>query len=602
MILNELFKKERFSWQNETLKRISIQKNLSQNGRKTVVVYGDKRIGKTTVILYLLGVNLGWTSKENGETVYDILCTRTNENYENADNNSKPLTSTAFEYYKADKDAFILNGKEYNVENFKNELRKISESAETCSSLQIQKIGIPITAFEENSQNHIAFIDLPGVNTNADYVTNLYIKYIKEATVVFIADEINHIQGIANLSKRRDKKIIKPGWENNPKYRILITKAYHETTIIDDYEKISDKTFFEFYSDRITKKFKKLLPEAKVSDCPFAFDLGESLNKRKTKTYYKEFVLTNSKFRKKLLQEIENYAGDKLTATLEKEKQKLRSKIQTKTIETGKIDNELKQFCKKKDRFEEFIESCNEEIEKSKDDLKNLLDDIESAKNEARKEFEKKLGKYEVEFEEIYNKTYHSFLIFGQGKSKCIDELKIILTNFREDFYGPGEIPEYICNLLNEYNESNLQKDVFKQKFYSLFGRYCDETRQLIEEKCEKQFEESKKELEKKIESEEESKILRAAKESKKFINNEIERKENGKEKINKEIESLNKRKREIENYTEIATQEYLKQKKDLYSRIKMSSSKNEKLRLFLLLILINKDFRQLHKEQKNEE
>lgn len=599
MKLNELFKKERLSWQNETLKRISIQKNLSQNGRKTVVVYGDKRIGKTTVILYLLGVNLGWTSKENGETIYDILCTRTNENNENADNNSKPLTSTAFEYYKADKDAFILNGNEYNVEKFKNELRKISESAETCSSLQIQKIGIPITAFEENSQNHIAFIDLPGVNTNADYVTNLYIKYIKEATVVFIADEINHIQGIANLSKRRDKKIIKPGWENNPKYRILITKAYHETTIIDDYEKISDKTFFEFYNDRITKKFKKLLPEAKVSDCPFAFDLGESLNKRKTKTYYEEFVHTNSEFRKKLLQEIENFSGDKLTATLEEEKQKLYSKIEKKKIETEKINNnELEKLNNAKEKFKDFIESCDEEIEEAVEELKRVLEEIKKTKDNELKNFEDERKKYKEEFENIYNETYHTFWIFGQGKSKCIDKINIILEKFRDKYYSQGEIPEYICNLLNEYNESDLKKEeFFKQKFYPLFDRYCEETRQLLEKECEKQFDKEK--WEKKINQAEKDKKYFS--EAKNRINYNKKRKDEEKEKINKEIESLNKRKREIENYTEIATQEYLKQKKDLYSRIKMSSSKNEKLRLFLLLIMINKDYRQLHKEQKSE-
>lgn len=296
-----------------------------------VSIYGKSQIGKTTLILNMLGLK----DEKSLDEVYETL--RGGVRLGNSS------TSTAIIYSKSPCEQYGISVSDVNgsqvceifyvdkdtmTERIK-EIRKDVE-ARLMNADEIIRIMIPSHYFlEDDAVNHIAILDLPGINSSnlqeRPHVEALMARFIPLSSVCMIVRESSDIQSL--------EKMVLPtevDWKNLPhRFVIAVTHAYNDDSVRRYFKELPekrDKPFYDFVRELYSKKIKDIIGSEQTDEGKsieiYPIEIGQSfstlcnknLNRKKD---VQEVMQTRDRTLRELRGSIVSHKGQRLIAAIE---------------------------------------------------------------------------------------------------------------------------------------------------------------------------------------------------------------------------------------------------------------------------------------------
>lgn len=379
----EKFLEDREKWQNNTIEEIRKKviykpRSLQNNkiGEKLVAIYGSPQIGKTTLILCLLGIAPQFQKK-----VYNDIRAGVPR--------GNSSTSTAIIYQQIDAD---LYGVKYGESDgcielcsdmeLQEKIRKIRIKVEADSARKdILHIYIPQKFFKKEVINEtgLNIVDLPGDGSRnikeKSHVDAMINKYMALATVNIITCKSNEIQSLETL-----KLPINVDWKNLPhKYIVVITNSYGVGTIRKYFKTeipYRKDDFYEFVSRSYKNDVKEIIGDLSKIEV-FPIDIGDSFEKVIKSCGLNEYdqnsvIATRNRILNEIRSSIHQRQGNSLKSTM------LDLKAYTSDYAKQQCDNlkeqlyelsdEKERLKKDNDKKENRVSECNikiTELEKS---------------------------------------------------------------------------------------------------------------------------------------------------------------------------------------------------------------------------------------------
>lgn len=322
------------SWQKSTFEklkkdllcvnenRIVQYENYARN--HLVMIYGKSQVGKTTLILNIIGVR-----DEYMEEVYSTL--RAGVPHGNSS------TSTAIVYARSENEDYgyavasinelssknvFYSNKEEIIEKLKKTRKKLETGMQNLKDILF--IYIPKRYFNSYMVNDtISIIDVPGVESRnqkeAIYAQNLLKKYLPVASVCMIVCRSNEIQSLESM--------VLPGyayWKNmGHKFAVVITNSYNDGSVKKYFREstnIESKDFFSFVEETYRNEVGHILGKDSQIQI-FPIDIGDSFMKL-TEELKKEDRKEVSRVKDEILKSLrgfifKNNSGDRLHTALE---------------------------------------------------------------------------------------------------------------------------------------------------------------------------------------------------------------------------------------------------------------------------------------------
>ncbi|MCD8197984.1 MAG: hypothetical protein LUE24_12610 [Lachnospiraceae bacterium] len=396
----ETLLEDRSQWQQNTIKRIQDsllnrpETSLNIKEEKLVVVYGPTQIGKTTLILYLMGI-----SDKRRSEIYNVLragIPRGNSS-----------TSTAIIYQHSSEDFYELGykNKDGNVdrevyesrEAFEDRLKDIRKDVEEGkASTDVLHIYIPHSYFDEGSEEHsnISILDLPGDRSRnrkeSQHADVLIRKYMSLASVNIIACRADSIQSLENLQIQGNKD-----WKHmGHRYILVTTSSYGQSNIKKFFQKDRKerKNFLDFVKNYYANELEKVLG----SDCQiesFLLDVGDSLDRlcnEELKDFpeedRKEVRETTAQIAEELRKSIQQRSGNSLKAAIDDLRNGALKKSEDRL---NKKKQDLKDVRRTIEEYEEKIKSLEKELEnynkirEEKEENTSLYEDYRNLKKKS---------------------------------------------------------------------------------------------------------------------------------------------------------------------------------------------------------------------------
>lgn len=655
MMLDQIFQ-DRDNWKKDTFE--SIKKNLisvkdnrfvqynQTNGVHLVCVYGKSQVGKTTLILNMIGLKDDVCKKEVANVLRGGI----------AHGNSS--TSTAIIYTQSDSDQYglcieTLEGKKItenincSAEEMILQLQSIREKVEKneFSGNGILHIAIPKSFFLESlSKEKISILDLPGVEScnikEKLHVRSLMNRYIPLSSVCIITCPASTIQ---SLEKEELPNNI--DWKYFPhKYIVVLTRAYSDGSIKSYFlkpKKQRTEKFEKFLTDRYKAEFTKILGANNDAEI-YPIDVGDSFemlltNELTNDADRNEARITRDSILNALQTSIIKHKGEQLLSSIrelrtiversdESEIEELNDKISSKYSELSEKITELSRHEDTLKDLNEKVQSINESLTKlgdyktkveelTKEISKFSQDLITAVKSEIK---EKSLIKEKNGKTYFYDKEKHvlskiSSYLNSNLWSSILEKAQNIMqeNGIIIDFYSDKIASEIYSQYVESYSDKlyprgGIIDSLFKDCKVTLStaeiyikqiqSKILDVIQTTVVSKCKEKLDERIKEKEEEL-----SKYEKAAKREESKIN-EIKQK---KQKIEKEIADNNEQIKNVklqkktdndtlDMYLKFAKDAYLYQKNEVIKKINSNINPVEKTSYLLLLGIINKDYRSL--------
>lgn len=330
---NQLFPKKE-DWQRTTFDRIKRDLISAKDNRvirydnaqedHLVMIYGESQVGKTTLILNMIGLKdacfpevyetlRAGISKGNSSTSTAIIYSKSvNEKYGCALASVNDLSTRKTEYF--DKKGMVRY------------LQKIREQVESnrLGTDNVLFVYIPSSYFvPDPAANSISIMDMPGTrsrNHKEDmHVQSLMAKYIPVSSVCIIACRSNEIQSLEAMVlpnqldwKRMDHRFI-----------LVITHAYSDETTRNYFKVPASKRKKPFYEDvreEYTQEIRKILGSNNQTEV-YPVDVGDSLAMLCSKEIErendrKEIIAAKNRILSDLRGSIVKHKGDRLKSAL----------------------------------------------------------------------------------------------------------------------------------------------------------------------------------------------------------------------------------------------------------------------------------------------
>lgn len=233
-VISETLLGRREEWQNNTISEMQEKLNSHPAGRylvadykkSLVVVYGNSQIGKTSLILNMMGI-----LPEFQRDVYTVL--RANQEYGDSS------TVTAIIYLVSPCDDYGISfsdedQKEITFFDGESMIRRLSSLREDVENgvpeERILYIFVPQCYFSRNVLEKASFsiMDLPGINSRneleKEHVNSIVSRYMSMATVKMIVTKGDAIQDLASIEVPEGID-----WRAFPnKYFIVVTMAFSQ--------------------------------------------------------------------------------------------------------------------------------------------------------------------------------------------------------------------------------------------------------------------------------------------------------------------------------------------------------------------------------------
>lgn len=406
-MLNRYFK-DKDKWKKDTFDLIksdllSIKNNRfvqynQSSSTHLVCVYGKSQVGKTTLILNMIGLKEEWkkdvsdvlrggVAKGNSSTSTAIIYSQnTSEVASESDKYGlrietldSSVSSSSFDYFSSDE--------------MENQLKVIRDKVENneFSTRNILHISIPYKYFSHSANNHkISILDLPGVESRnmkeQAHVESLMTRYIPLASVCIIACPSNIIQSL-----EKEEILKKTDWKKCAhKYLLVLTKSYSDGSIKSYFNiprKDRDKNFEEFVKNRYQTELSKVIGNNNIEIYPL--DLGDSFDNLLSNEIHdskdcEEIRSTRDSILLALQESIVKHKGEQLLSII-KELHVIvehSDEIKIKQLQESKkeIEEEIDDNHRKLDSYKRKIGSSVQQL----DELQRISDHL----SENRKEIE----------------------------------------------------------------------------------------------------------------------------------------------------------------------------------------------------------------------
>jgi GTP-binding protein EngB required for normal cell division len=443
-----------------------------------VAVYGPSQVGKTTLILTLLGLKEEAMHKvsealRGGRLKGESATVTTTTYYKSADNRYEVRQEKGLITYIEDENHLV---------RFMARLRQKVEISESFSMEPIE-IGIPNNYFAvgNNQLLSIKIVDLPGVNSSSpeerEHVKKVVQYFVPRANIVLLV----------NLAYRLTKferfnHYLLDNWMDTPeKYRIVITRSVSGNSIRKKFatgENINKEDFLSyFYSE-----FKETIPTFPERVGIYPVEFGESWGKLKEddpklrrnaepiiqklledlikdiNNSANEFSGIRINYRiyntvKKRIQEKESYflkKGEQLKERISYLEKKIELVKKIKISFLSRLNDKLKAraILEVEKSFRSSIDVLSMDREDAKS-VQYLRKFIELAEVEIYKQYEQQRDEYEMSIEEIlktldgYYQPY-SFQLNCNKLKKITESIKLRLNGYWTDSYwGPGMVSKW---------------------------------------------------------------------------------------------------------------------------------------------------------------
>lgn len=401
MRCEELFK-ERSLWQRDAFDRIkasllTARDNafLQYDGMQEsylVVVYGPSQIGKTSLILKLIGI----------QDDYFPLVSQTLRTKEITRGNSS--TSTAILYARSDTDQYALAveeepGKVSEKLFFSDEKELEAKLIEVRSRVvknresarSVLHIDIPRQFFtEETAAENLYVMDLPGVGSKTEgeaaHVQKLMRRYLPVAQVCLVVCTANTIQSLEVQDG------LEPYWRDKPgQYIVAATKAFSLGTVKGYFEKPHqerEKSFYDFVMEKYrTETGEYLGRTSKVEVFPVELaDSFQRLCKSLKEEDRKEMTETRDRILQELRQSIQQREGQRFQTALQRLQEELKTAEKSRLAENGgQLDKKKKEIDAEDNIIKESEDSIKSETtgDKQTDREERLrrIEELQAAKD-----------------------------------------------------------------------------------------------------------------------------------------------------------------------------------------------------------------------------
>ena len=659
MVLDRLFL-DKYDWQKDAFNRIKsqllpvrdnpfVQYNYTA-ATHLVCVYGKSQVGKTTLILNMIGLKDDDSKRDVSEVLRGGI----------AHGNSS--TSTAIIYSQSESDDLYgvrietLEGKELSVveyctsDGMLQKLQSIRNDVEKnlFSNKAILHISIPKKYFSSSdTDNKISILDLPGVESRnileRAHVESLMNRYIPLSSVCIIACTSNEIESLKILELPNNID-----WKNLPhRFFVVITRSYSAGNIKSYFDKPHKEREPKLFSDFLRNKYKMELSEILGKDYKtkiFLLEMGDSFvrlcNDLKNKKDRSELTETRDCYLSSLRKSILSSKGNSLYSCI-KELRTIVNKIEENKIiqlkEIGKKKEEEKNQIvngieKLKNRRNNYCDR-NQEVESAIKRLDNLYENIESKLLEAATSFSDNLIvniKEEVVEKSLF-KDKKGVRYFYDKDKKCLKVIQNYLMAHLNEVIGSkvssllkdSEInfdfyPSIIANSIYSQFTNMYENELYPPSgfFRNLFGRsrkvdiqsaysYIQKIKTIIQSEIRSSVIEicQTKISKKRVDFLGESVMWKSELEK---VEKKINSKEAEVERIKNEIgsnteallaEEEQKRQDEqtLDEYLKHAKEAYLSQRNEIFKSINSkNTSPTDKFLYILLLSLIDKDYKNI--------
>ena len=661
MRCEELFK-ERSLWQKNAFDRIkasllTARDNafLQYDGMQEsylVVVYGPSQIGKTSLILKLIGI------RDDGDCFQKV--SQTLRTKEITRGNSS--TSTAILYARSDTEQYALAvedepgkvseklffGNEKELEAKLIEVRsRVVKNRESARS--VLHIDIPRQFFTaKTAAENLYVIDLPGVGSKTEgeaaHVQKLMRRYLPVAQVCLVVCTANTIQSLEVQDG------LEPYWRDKPGQYIVA--AFSLGTVKDYFKKPRqerEKSFYDFVMEKYRTETREYLGRTSKVEV-FPVELADSFQKlweSLEEEDRKEMTETRDRILQELRQSIRQREGQRFQTALQRLQEELKTAEKSRLAENGgQLDKKQKEIDAENDiikRNEKYID--NETTGDKQTDREERLRKIKGL--QAAKDMLTGCADwFEIRYKPALNEEIDALIerenLFrtSGGSRYLVDRVSALRQNdsdrrvfaaildyLREKVSGKDSYLDQYVKILKgaglpvSYNKDalwqKLEQDInedFYQAYYpkqSLFHRekvWLEDVRKLngeIVEKVAKALLEYETkwlgELEEVLRNEErlewqgqqllagKRKKADAAKARKSTLEAQKAVLEKAREHI---IEEIRQDRENLEDYRRIAKEAYTEQYAGIVRRIRQTPDTAEKTKLVLLLGLLEEDYK----------
>lgn len=646
---NQLFLKKE-DWQRKTFKMIKSDLISAKDNRfvsydnteenHLVMIYGKSQVGKTTLILNMIGLKPDCFSevyetlragvpRGNSSTSTAIIYAKSvNKQYGCALSSINALSSKDTQYY--DKKRMIAH------------LEKIRQQVENnkVPPNSILFIYIPKNYFiQDSTADSISIMDMPGIesrNHKEDiHVQNLMTKYIPISSVCIIACRSNEIQSLETLVLPNHLE-----WKRmEHRFILVITHAYNDGTTKQYFRTTPSKrtsNFYDYVVDAYTQEIRKILG-AKNQTEVYPVDVGDTLTRLcneeiKRDNDRKEIIETKDRVLANLRKSIIGHKGERLKSAL------MDLDIIIKHYredEIQRINEEISVLCSKIDNKKNLIKRTDHDIkELSGEDSEQdeLLSEI--------KELEKVSGQFNSLLyscvSELSSQTKQYILESSLFKSKGNDDY---LKDKEQQVLGfmrttvSASVKRYIQSINRLIRQADIDIIINSAQMQIEADSFILEEQNSIYPPKKGLFSKREKVLLESIEAICVSIQGSINKHLNSYVNNcisEIEKhisdkrqqinrisssikQEEGKKKkylseiksLEKQIEELKSSKKDIEQkktqdqktlatYLEYAERAYIEQRNNVIQQINKSKSADDKLLLILFLGVLDKDYQKV--------
>lgn len=328
---NQLFLKKE-DWQRKTFEMIKSNLISAKDNRfvrydnteenHLVMIYGKSQVGKTTLILNMIGLKPDCFSE-----VYETLRAGVPR--------GNSSTSTAIIYAKSFNEQYgcvlssmnaISSTQYYDKKGMISHLEKIRQQVENNRVPQdnILFIYIPKNYFiQDSTADSISIMDMPGIesrNHKEDiHVQNLMTKYIPISSVCIIACRSNEIQSLETLVLPNHLE-----WKRmEHRFILAITHAYNDGTTKQYFRTTPSKrtsNFYDYVVDAYTQEIRKILGTKNQTEV-YPVDVGDTLTRLCNKEIKrdndrKEIIETKDRVLANLRKSIIGHKGERLKSAL----------------------------------------------------------------------------------------------------------------------------------------------------------------------------------------------------------------------------------------------------------------------------------------------
>lgn len=473
--------------------------NVTQKGKANVGVFGNSQVGKTTLILKLLGVR-------DDSSLHNIL--RGNRG------SGRSVTPTIMVYFKSDKDDDYFYYKEFNSKEIKLDEQQLKGRLQSLRDYHDQKfyfypnnhfessviIKIPKSYFsEDREQLGVNIVDLPGINSNDKTEHNYVNDLIKK--VLPIIDITLVVESSQNFKDRITKfniPQIDEFWYLPERFRLILTYTFkngsEEKWISGEHTINSDMVL-----NRIYEQLVDSIPTFSKKMRVYPVEFGDSWNKlkREKKELYEKVKPINEIFLDELARDINNSISEhnrlsQLINLKNRIKKKREKEIRAYEIEINELMAIKRKIFMSMCKYNKAIKSNRKEIyylQERKKKIPELIPFTPTFKF-SRKEFSKtneyanhsanfindlfqRVNAYLLDNSEYYAENNRNQIISELKNNKWLEKLEEYINDLRK-----RKIKKYILHS-TKMRDSGVIFDRAK-KFSNDANRILDNNRRSI--------------------------------------------------------------------------------------------------------------------------